>query len=295
MAEEKKKVGLPPLDWLRVFEAAGRCGGFTAASHEFGLTQAAVSQRIRNLESWLGCALFLRSPRGVSLTVEGESYLPLVSQALQSLERSTEDLFGKAPRELRIAALSTHMNALVLPRVSGFLAAHPEVRLVSETVSHRVGFEDVETDLQLRYGRGAWPGREAVLIQQEVLVPMVAPVLQKRAWGDLPAIEVRGERPGWHDWARESGGTLPATAGLSFDSMEHGLTAARQGLGVVLGSVPCAQEDMDTGTLVRLEVGTPGAARLKVADGYWLSWSEDRLRSKKQRRLVEAFAAALAR
>jgi LysR family transcriptional regulator, glycine cleavage system transcriptional activator len=290
MAVEKKKVGLPPLDWLRVFEAAGRRGGFTAASYEFGLTQAAVSQRIRNLESWLGCALFLRSARGVSLTVEGESYLPLVSQALESLERSTEDLFGKAPRELRIAALSTHMNALVLPRVSGFLTAHPEVRLVTESVSHRAGFEEVETDLQLRYGRGNWPGREAVLIQREQLEPMVAPALRDRSWQDLAAIEVRGERPGWHDWARETGGALPAAARLSFDSMEHGLTAARQGLGVVLGSVPRAQEDMRIGALARL-----GGGVMEVADGYWLSWSEDRLRSKKQRRLVEAFAAALVR
>ncbi|HCE71900.1 MAG TPA: LysR family transcriptional regulator, partial [Ruegeria sp.] len=69
---------LPPLDWLRVFEAAGRLGGFSAAAREFGLTQAAVSQRIGNLEAWLGRALFVRGPRGVTLTVEGESYLPLV-------------------------------------------------------------------------------------------------------------------------------------------------------------------------------------------------------------------------
>jgi LysR family transcriptional regulator, glycine cleavage system transcriptional activator len=295
MAEEKKKVGLPPLDWLRVFEAAGRRGGFTAASQEFGLTQAAVSQRIRNLESWLGCALFLRSARGVSLTVEGESYLPLVRQALESLERSTEDLFGKAPRELRIAALSSHLDALVLPRVSGFLTARPEVRLVTESVSHRAGLEEVETDLQLRYGRGNWPGREAVLIQREVLVPMVAPALRDRAWGDLSAIEVRGERPGWHDWARETGGALPPAAGLSFDSMEHGLTAARQGLGVVLGSVPRAQENIEAGVLVLLEAGGGASGVLEVADGYWLSWSEDRFRSKKQRRMVDEFAAALVR
>ena len=32
----KKKIGLPPLDWLRVFEAAGRLGGFSAAAKEFG-------------------------------------------------------------------------------------------------------------------------------------------------------------------------------------------------------------------------------------------------------------------
>ena len=111
----KKKIGLPPLDWLRVFEAAGRLGGFSAAAREFGLTQAAVSQRIGNLEAWLGRTLFVREARGVSLTVEGESYLPLVQDSLQALERNTEDLFGKSPRELRVAGLSSHIHALVLP------------------------------------------------------------------------------------------------------------------------------------------------------------------------------------
>ena len=45
----KKKIGLPPLDYLRVFEAAGRLGGFSAAAREFGLTQAAVSQQLARL------------------------------------------------------------------------------------------------------------------------------------------------------------------------------------------------------------------------------------------------------
>ena len=52
----------------------------------------------------------------MSLTVEGESYLPLVQDSLQALERNTEDLFGKSPRELRVAGLSSHIYALVLPK-----------------------------------------------------------------------------------------------------------------------------------------------------------------------------------
>ncbi len=58
MAERDRT--LPPLEWIRVFEAAARLGSFTAAANELGLTQAAVSQRIRNLELWLGTQLFSR-------------------------------------------------------------------------------------------------------------------------------------------------------------------------------------------------------------------------------------------
>ena len=50
----KNKIDKLPLEWVRVFEVAGRLGNFTAAAAEIGLTQAAVSQRIRNLESLIG-------------------------------------------------------------------------------------------------------------------------------------------------------------------------------------------------------------------------------------------------
>jgi LysR family transcriptional regulator, glycine cleavage system transcriptional activator len=67
---------LPPLKWIRVFEAAARLGNFTAAAKELGLTQAAVSQRIRNLELRLGAQLFNRRARGVILSLQGEAWLP---------------------------------------------------------------------------------------------------------------------------------------------------------------------------------------------------------------------------
>ncbi|WP_170451536.1 LysR family transcriptional regulator [Ruegeria arenilitoris] len=280
----KKKVGLPPLDWLRVFEAAGRLGGFSAAAREFGLTQAAVSQRIANLESWLGRSLFVREARGVSLTVEGESYLPLVQDSLRALERNTEDLFGTAPRALRVAGLSSHIQALVLPSLGAFRALRPEVQVTTDSVARRSSLEDERTWLQIRYGRGSWPGRTADLIAPEVLTPMAAPGV---SWG-APVIDLRGERPGWQDWMQKTGDTdLPRT-GLSFDSMEHALGAARQGLGVALGSVALASADLASGRLIRL-----GRPDLKTRDGYWLTWPRDRAQSKKQQALIGDFMQAL--
>ena len=58
MAMQGKHIDKLPLEWVRVFEAAGRTGSFTAAAQEIGLTQAAVSQRIQNLEQRLGARLF---------------------------------------------------------------------------------------------------------------------------------------------------------------------------------------------------------------------------------------------
>ncbi len=289
MAKSESKLGLPPLDWLRVFEAAGRCGGFTAASKEFGLTQAAVSQRIRNLETWLGRNLFIRNPRGVTLTVDGESYLPLVREAIDALARSTEDLFAEAPRELRIAALSSHLDTLVIGLAMPFLEANPQLRLVTHSVPRRTEFNAEKTPLQLRFGRGSWPGREAALLHREILAPMVAPQFTNCRIVDLAAIKVRGERPGWREWARESGQPMPGPAKLSCDSMEHGLSAARLGLGVVLGSLAQGMEDLAQKRLVRLNL-----PELVTADGYWLTWPTGHLRSSRHEKLVSALRDALA-
>ncbi len=280
----KKKIGLPPLDWLRVFEAAGRLGGFSAAAREFGLTQAAVSQRIGNLEAWLGRSLFVREARGVSLTIEGESYLPLVQDSLQALERNTEDLFGKSPRELRVAGLSSNIHALVLPALPAFLELRPKVRVMTDSMARRSSLDEERTWLQIRYGRGVWSGRKSKLIAPEVLAPMAAPGVD---WG-APLIDLRGERPGWQDWARVAGVEDLPTGRLSFDSVGHAITAARQGMGIVLGSVPLAAGSLQTGRLCRLEL-----PELQTKDGYWLTWPADRVRSKRQRALIDDFLQAL--
>ena len=44
---------LPPLNALRAFEAAARCGGFSAAAEELSVTPAAVGQQVRHLEIWM--------------------------------------------------------------------------------------------------------------------------------------------------------------------------------------------------------------------------------------------------
>lgn len=280
----KARIGLPPLDWLRVFEAAGRLGGFAAAAREFGLTQAAVSQRIGNLETWLGRALFVRGPRGVTLTIEGESFLPLIQESLTALERNTEDLFGTAPRELRVAGLPSHVQMLVVARAGPFLTRNPDVRLVTDSVALRANFDDERTWLQVRYGKGNWPGREARLIAGEVLAPMAAPGVDWSAG----MIELRGERPGWSEWTRLGEDIKGALTRLSVDSMEHALGAAEAGLGVVLGSIPLARAALTSGRLYRLDL-----PEMPTRDGYWLTWPADRLGGRRMRTLVESFHAAI--
>ncbi|HYS67184.1 MAG TPA: LysR family transcriptional regulator, partial [Paraburkholderia sp.] len=72
---------LPPLPALRFFEAAGRHQSFKLAAAELNVTPSAVSHGIVGLEQALGVELFVREPRGISLTATGADYLSYVSEA----------------------------------------------------------------------------------------------------------------------------------------------------------------------------------------------------------------------
>ena len=86
---------LPPLNWLRAFEASARALSFTEAAQELHLTQSAVSQQIKSLESALGRQLFHRRARGLELTDIGRCYLPTVQAAFNTLEEGTAVLTGR--------------------------------------------------------------------------------------------------------------------------------------------------------------------------------------------------------
>ena len=111
-----KQKTLPPLNWLRAFEVSARCLNFTHAADELFLTQGAVSQQIRQLESHLGVALFKRLPRGLGLTEEGQAYLPVVQDAITRLAVGTNEIFGQHKRRpIKVRASQCTKNARLIP------------------------------------------------------------------------------------------------------------------------------------------------------------------------------------
>lgn len=288
MPPAKRNQVIPPLEWLRAYEAAARLNGFTQAAEELSITQAAVSQRIKNLENWLERTLFVREARGVSLTMDGESYYPVVHDAFGALQLGTDDLFGKSPTEIRIAALTSHIGNLISPYMAALAREKPGLAISIDSVGLQSEFEANQTPVQLRFGRGDWAGRDAALLHPEVLVPMCANPLAEVPLLAAPLIEIRGRRPSWDEWSARSGISIPPSARLSFDSMAPALAAAENAGGVVLASIPQAACALATGRLVRLELPT-----LETKDGYWLTWPTAYARSKKHMALLEFICRTL--
>jgi LysR family glycine cleavage system transcriptional activator len=288
MAVDGERMEKLPLEWVRVFEAAGRTGNFTAAAQEVGLTQAAVSQRIQNLERRLGAQLFTRQARGVMLTVEGEAWLPYVSAALRSLNRSADELFGKPLQKLVLSASASVIQLWIAPRlVTLGQGAHFQLSLT--TMNIEPDFAKTNAHIEVRYGNGAWPGMVSARLYQEALTPLATPALLQRAahWQDLPRIAVSGPRPGWQEWAERTGDAAPPVPSWRFDSFAAALAAARAGLGVILGSVPLCAPELGDGTLVRLSEDT-----LTLEDGYWMVAHEDQIPSRQWAQLKRCLCGA---
>jgi len=127
---------------LRAFEAAVRCGNFSRAAAEMGISQPAVSKQIQLLEDELGIRLLERLPRQVNLTTAGEVLLDHARRMLdleRDAGRALADLKGLQAGRVRVAASPT-IGGYLLPQMLGeFKRRHPGLRVIAEIVpSHQV-------------------------------------------------------------------------------------------------------------------------------------------------------------
>lgn len=263
---------LPPLNSLRLFEAAARLLSFKAAANELLLTPSAVSHGIQSLEDWLGTTLFERTSRGLVLTPTGQAYFPVVRDALAALASASERASARrGNRRLAISTAPTFAARWLLPRLPRFRERHPDIDVMIDTAQERIDLSGTAADLAIRMGRGDWDGLTADRLFPEELVPVCAPALAARlrkagTIDDVMLIHVTTVSEDWAYWAQAAGRAIPAAArGLRFDTIQMAFDAACQGLGVAIGRRPLVNPDIEAG---RLEEIWPPAVTSTV--GYWL-------------------------
>ena len=230
---------LPNLIWLRTFEAAARHLNFTEAASELSLTQAAVSQHIRGLETRLGTALFHRQPRNLSLTEMGRAYYPAVQRALDDLQLSTSGLFGPAMgKAVNLRAPVSTAILLIAPRLTEFHANHPgiEVRMISSIWADRLSETDVDIDLQLGYP-DRFP-RMAEVLCVESITPichrdMAGQYLHPADLLSAPLIHILGFEDHWTRYFQAYGlDEGRARYGYSVDTTAAAMEMVSAGLGI---------------------------------------------------------------
>ncbi|WP_341988422.1 transcriptional regulator GcvA [Azorhizobium sp. AG788] len=263
---------LPPLNALRLFEAAARHLSFKRAAQELHLTPSAVSHGIQGLEAWLGVPLFARSHRQLVLTQAGATYFPRVAQILSDIASATESVPGRRPVDrLRVSAAPTFGLRWLIPHLASFQARYPSIDVTLDTVHRQVEFPRDGVDLAIRMGDGAWDGVNADLLVRQWLVPVCAPEVAAGLCGveDLTGhtlLHVSDVAEDWGAWAAMRG--LPAPdlqRGLRFDAIHLAWEAAARGLGIAIGRFPVVEDDLAAGRLVAV-LGPP----VEAQTAYWL-------------------------
>src|SRR6266581_7650490 len=120
------------LDDLAAFAAVGRERSFTKAAAKLGVSQSALSQTIRQLESRLGLRLLTRTTRSVSLTEAGERLVHTVEPRFEEIDAELEALSAlreKPAGTIRITAGDHAIASALWPKLTKFLANYPDIKV----------------------------------------------------------------------------------------------------------------------------------------------------------------------
>lgn len=257
------KKRLPPLNWLRAFEASARHLNFTQAAAELHMTQAAISQQIKGLESSLGYALFTRLPRGLSLTDAGKSYIPAVKEAIEKLAVATDEIFGQTRgKMLSIRVNPVFYNAWLAPKLADFRHRHPDIGLYFASTIWS-GDPDKVSDLEIRYGKGVWPGFQSNRLTWDELFPVCSPAPMNiemstieppqspQQLDNYTLLHIMGYEEGWGYWLNQHGyNNIDPSQGIHFDSSITAMETAALGQGIALGRSSLTSELLKSGRLI---------------------------------------------
>ena len=140
---------------LGFFSTLVSCGSLSAAARELGLSTAAVSKRLTQMEARLGLALVVRTTRRMSLTPEGETYLEHARRILAEID-DMERLLGGAKGTpqglLRVNATLGFGRSHVAPVISRFVKKHPQVQVQLQLSVNPPALTEDAFDVCIRFG-----------------------------------------------------------------------------------------------------------------------------------------------
>lgn len=273
-----------PLNAVRAFEAAARYKSLVRAADELCVTPTAVSHQIRLLEDFLQTKLFLRKNSRLELTQESRAVLGKLTNALDLIDELLISLMAPEDDRQRImvGASASVASLWLLPRMSQFVEAAPEIDVTITTFVKRQDIENDDTDLWICNWQTAVDRRVEPLMEEEI-IPVCSPALAARygnRWGDIlrevPLIHQdrvkvdTGPYPDWDRYLREYGVSRNDIAkGPRFNQSSPSIEAARIGLGAILGRSLLIEELLQTGKLVQIGEAYP------IRSPYYLvsSWS----------------------
>ncbi len=247
---------------LNAFMRAAETGSFSRAAREFGISQPSVSRMVASLEARLGVKLLLRTTRKVTPTDAGAVFLERARQILGDLDDAEEAARGSDSLHgmLRIVMAGAFGTREIIPRLPGFLAQHPQLR-IELLMSDRLDDLIVEgVDMALRVGRPADSGFGVRRLATSPRLTVASPAYLARRGSPGTLAELSGHDcivgPGFsgrRGWSFKRSGTVTSVAvegRVQVASAEGVVACLKAGLGIAVVSRWMCRTELDTGDLV---------------------------------------------
>ncbi|CDX46449.1 Transcriptional regulator [Mesorhizobium plurifarium] len=278
---------LPGTRALRTFEAAARHLNFTRAADELGLTPAAVSHQIKEIEDQLDLVLFTRTSRTIRLTEAGNVLLEASVDALDLLNRAVSRArkMTRGTALLKVTLDAQFATKWLMRRVDDFRRQKPGVELRFDITYDVRDFERDDVDVGIRFGTGKYPGIIAHRLFENIIIPVCSPALlasgpplkEPRDLFNHTLAHIEWSRqgvtwPNWSMWMHAAGvDDFDDSRTLVFGSSTDATQAALDGNAVALADFAMVANDLSQGRLVR-----PFELGIKVAPefAYFLVYPE---------------------
>lgn len=160
------------LNDLLSFVSVAREGSFTRAAAQLGVTQSAVSQAIRGLESRIGIRLLTRTTRSVAPTAAGERLLHAIGHRFDEIESELQaltEIRDKPAGTVRITSGDFILRTLLLPKLTPLMHAYPDVHIEFDVAT---GLRDIVAD---RFDAGVRMGEE---VDKDMIAVPIGPKLR---------------------------------------------------------------------------------------------------------------------
>lgn len=288
-----QKLMTTHLRSLQAIEIALRTGSLKAAAQELGITPAAVGQRIRALEIYLGTDLLVRGRSGLHPTPELSRALPDLRAAFSALERVSSTLDFQRVSELHIVADPDWSELWLAPRLTSFREENPNILFCingAGDVPMRLGAPDIRVE----YG-GAENGEE---LFTDYLVPVCSPDNLRRIADYDAEHEMEGmpllhleehrsqdDRPGFREWFQAFGTRrVGVERGPHYKRAKMALEAVRTDIGFLVCGISLIENDIEKGSLV---LPYPPNKGLPAPHPFRLQQREQTSQRPQQRRFVQ--------
>ena len=137
-------------DYYRIFYYVAKYGSFTQAANMLLNNQPNITRAMKALESELGCTLFVRTNKGVTLTPEGEALYAHISLAFEHIQTGEEEISANKGLQkgiVSIGATEISLRCFLLPILNDYRKKYPGIRIKISNLSSPQALSALKTGL----------------------------------------------------------------------------------------------------------------------------------------------------